>query len=198
MVASIACPSVVTQYSNTMDYSNVLLIGVSQSGGAADVYEVMKKCHEEGGVCVSITNVRDSLMTKTGSFYMNNECGPELSITAAKSYLTQTAMLIGIAAYISGNDELMDLLTRLPDIVAHSMELESQVESILPIYRNVEHLMIYGTRLSGRFGNGNRAQDSGNQLPGCPLLCVQRLPPRPHRDGSAFCALYLLYSGQRD
>lgn len=144
MVASIACPSVVTQYSNTMDYSNVLLIGVSQSGGAADVYEVMKKCHGEGGICVSVTNVRDSLMTKTGSFYMNNECGPELSITAAKSYLTQTAMLIGIAAYISGSSELMNLLTRLPDIVASSMELEPQVEHLLPLYRNVEHLMIYG------------------------------------------------------
>lgn len=82
MVASISAPSVVTAYKAAPDYSNVLMIAVSQSGGAQDIYEVMKACDSQGGVCVSITNTEGSLMTKAGKYHINNHCGPEKSITA--------------------------------------------------------------------------------------------------------------------
>lgn len=37
MVTSISAPSVVTAYKSAPDYSNVLMIAVSQSGGAQDI-----------------------------------------------------------------------------------------------------------------------------------------------------------------
>lgn len=147
MIASIATPAVVTCYQGNVDYSNALLIGVSQSGGAQDVYEVMKKCDDQGGICVAITNVRGSLMDTVGKYRMNNECGPETSITAAKSYITQLTMLVGIATYISENKELIEKLDHLADIVEESFLLEDQVRSIVPIYRNCEHMLIFGRGL---------------------------------------------------
>ncbi|MEF9919927.1 MAG: SIS domain-containing protein [Erysipelotrichaceae bacterium] len=147
MVASIATPSVITCYNGNVDYSNVLLIGVSQSGGAQDVYQVMKRCDEQGGICVSITNVEGSLMNTIGKYRMNNECGVETSITAAKSYITQLTMLTGIAAYISNNSELISKLDHLADIVEESMQLENQVKAIIPVYRNCEHMLVFGRGL---------------------------------------------------
>ena len=82
MVTSISAPSVVTAYKSAPDYSNVLMIAVSQSGGAQDIYEVMKACDEQGGICVSVTNVEGSLMTQVGKYKINNHCGPENSVTA--------------------------------------------------------------------------------------------------------------------
>ena len=82
MVASICAPSVVTAYHSNVDYSNVLMIAVSQSGGARDIYEVMKHCDEQGGVCVCVTNVEGSLMTQAGKYQVRNHCGPERSVTA--------------------------------------------------------------------------------------------------------------------
>ncbi len=76
MVVSISAPSVVTAYKSAPDYSNVLMIAVSQSGAAQDLFEVMKECDRQGGVCVGITNVEDSLMTQAGSYRLNNQCGP--------------------------------------------------------------------------------------------------------------------------
>ena len=101
MVTSISAPSVVTAYKSAPDYSNVLMIAVSQSGGAQDIYEVMKACDEQGGICVSVTNVEGSLMTQVGKYKINNHCGPENSVTAGKSYMTQVMVLTMIAAYIS-------------------------------------------------------------------------------------------------
>ena len=88
MVASICTPSVVTAYHGKVDYSNVLMIAVSQSGAARDIYEVMRQCDAQGGLCLSITNTEGSLMTTVGTYQINNHCGPENSITAGKSYMT--------------------------------------------------------------------------------------------------------------
>ena len=66
------------------------------------MYEVMKACVDDGGVCVSITNEPGSLMSGIGDVRMNNACGPELSVTAAKSYMTQLALIVALAAEISG------------------------------------------------------------------------------------------------
>jgi glucosamine--fructose-6-phosphate aminotransferase (isomerizing) len=147
MTASIASPSVITSYEVIPDYSNILLIGVSQSGGAQDVYETMKACENQGGVCVSITNVRDSLMTRVGSYYMNCECGPELSVTAAKSYITQLAIISALAAYISDNNDFIDEILHLKEIVSESLLIEDQIRKIIPLYRNASNILIFGRGL---------------------------------------------------
>lgn len=154
MVVSISAPSVITAYKAPPDYSNVLMIAVSQSGAAQDIYEVMKECDRQGGICVSITNVAGSLMTKAGSYKLNNHCGPERSITAGKSYLTQVTMLTMIAAYISGDRELLDTLDEAPEIVAKALTvLEDQVRDVVRFYRETEHLILVGRGLMDALAN---------------------------------------------
>ena len=143
MVASISAPSVVTAYKAAPDYSNVLMIAVSQSGGAQDIYEVMKACDAQGGLCVSVTNTEGSLMTKAGKYHIYNHCGPEKSITAGKSYLTQVTVLTALAAYISGDEELLRTLDEAPAIVEKALAvLEPQVRDVVRFYRETEHLIL--------------------------------------------------------
>ncbi len=144
MTASIAAPCVVTAYKSDIDYSDCLMIAVSQSGGGRDIYEVMKKCDADGGLCVSVTNVPGSLMTEAGKYKINNACGPEKSITAAKSYMTQLVVNLGIAAYISESSELLSILDELPEILQKSLALETQVRDVVRWYRNTAKLMVFG------------------------------------------------------
>lgn len=154
MVVSISAPSVVTAYKSAPDYSNVLMIAVSQSGAAQDLFEVMKECDRQGGVCVGITNVEDSLMTQAGSYRLNNHCGPEQSVTAGKSYMTQVTILTMIAAYISGDGELLDTLDKAPEIVAAALTgLEAQVRDVVRFYRETEHLLLVGRGLMDALAN---------------------------------------------
>lgn len=147
MVVSIAAPSIITRYEGNIDLSNTLTIGVSQSGGAQDVFEFMKKCDEAGGVCVCLTNVRDSLMTKAGKYYLNCECGFEESVTATKSYITQVTILTEMAAYISGNEKLTNELQNYSRVVEETLKMENQIRDIVPLFRNVDKIMIFGRGL---------------------------------------------------
>lgn len=147
MFVTISAPSTVTCYHSKASYHDALLIGISQSGGAQDVYQVMKKCVDDGGLCVSITNEPGCLMSTIGHYRMNNHCGEETSITAAKSYITQLTILIALAAYISQEKELLDLLDELPEIIHQAYTLEDQVKKIIPLFRNTEHLMLFGRGL---------------------------------------------------
>lgn len=147
MTTSIAAPSVITLYNGNIDLSNVLTIGVSQSGGAQDVYEFMVATEKQGGLCVSITNDRKSIMAGVGAYRMNLECGEEKSITAAKSYLTQLILLTAIASYLSNDQELIDFLPNISTIVERSFALEPQIKTIIPYLRNTENLLIIGRGL---------------------------------------------------
>lgn len=142
MVTSIASPSVVTKYDGAIDLKETLTIGVSQSGGARDVYEVMKKCRQDGGICVSITNERDTLMSDGGDFYLNCECGKEESITATKSYLTQVTLLFVLVASISQSPELTHCIESIPSVIEETLKIEEQIRKIVPIFRNTERILL--------------------------------------------------------
>ncbi|MFU7517195.1 SIS domain-containing protein [Clostridium sp. HCS.1] len=144
---SISSPSVVTCYEGNINYSDTMVIGISQSGGAKDIYQVMQKCVNDGGLCISITNEPNCLMSTIGDYKINNCCGIEKSITAGKSYITQLTILISLAAYISKNQDLLHLINELPEIVQESYALENQVNDIIPLFRNSEHLLIFGRGL---------------------------------------------------
>ncbi len=147
MIAMICAPSVITAYSGKVDYSDSLVIGVSQSGGARDVYEVMKHAKQQGALTVSITNVRGSLMTTVGDYHLNNECGPETSVTAAKSYMTQITLLSCFVAEISQDPKLLAQMDQLSDIVKDALALVPQVETLVPYIRNCDKVLLFGRGL---------------------------------------------------
>lgn len=154
MTVSISAPSVITAYKAVPDYSNVLMVAVSQSGAAQDIFEVMKECDRQGGLCVGVTNVEGSLMTQAGSYKLNNHCGPERSVTAGKSYLTQVTILTMIAASISGDKELSDTLDKAPQIVEKTLEtVESQTRDVVRFYRETQHLLLVGRGLMDALAN---------------------------------------------
>lgn len=143
-VASMSSPSVITQYGGMVDLSNALTIGVSQCGEAKDVYTVLKKCQDEGGISVSITNERECLLCGVGTHYINCECGKETSFTAAKSYMAQTTILLMIVAHLSGNQKLIDQIEKSPEIISACLNehVETQIKKSIPLFRNTKDILI--------------------------------------------------------
>lgn len=87
-------------------------------------------------------------MTQAGSYRLNNHCGPEQSITAGKSYMTQVTILTMIAAYISGDEELLDTLDKAPEIVTAALTIEAQVRDVVRFTGN-RTSPAGGTRVNG-------------------------------------------------
>lgn len=144
LVASMSSPSVITRYDGKIDLKDTLTIGVSQCGEAKDVYTVLRRCQDEGGIAVSVTNERDCLLRKVGTHYINCECGKETSFTAAKSYMAQVLILMLIVAYLSGEEMLIRQIEKSPEIISACMDrtIEEQIKNSIPLFRNARDILI--------------------------------------------------------
>jgi glucosamine--fructose-6-phosphate aminotransferase (isomerizing) len=90
---SLSAPSVLTRYGTRIRYSNCLGIGISQSGAAPDVAEVLAALREDGHATLAITNTPDSRITKEAEHTLLLDAGPEQSVAATKTYTASALAL---------------------------------------------------------------------------------------------------------
>ena len=150
-----AYPSIKTLLDGKLDLSDVLTIGVSQCGEAKDVYTVLEKCQNQGGIAVSVTNEHECLMRNVGNYYINCECGKETSFTAAKSYMSQMVITLLFAAVLSHDEKVLEQIKKAPDIIEQSLckNIEEQVKKSVPLFRNVQDILLLGRGFSYAVAN---------------------------------------------
>lgn len=154
-LTSMAYPSTVTLLDGKVDLSDVLTIGVSQCGEAKDVYTVLERCQNQGGIAVSVTNEHECLMRNVGNYYINCECGKETSFTAAKSYMSQAVITLLFAAVLSHDEKVLEQIKKAPDIIEQSLckNIEEQVKKSIPLFRNVQDILLLGRGFSYAVAN---------------------------------------------
>ncbi|MEG2751655.1 MAG: SIS domain-containing protein, partial [Anaerorhabdus sp.] len=76
------------------------------------------------------------------------ECGKEKSFTAAKSYIAQLTIIIALALHMSEREDLIDEIKNFVKITQDSLNLESQIRNIIPLFRNVKDILLIGRGLS--------------------------------------------------
>lgn len=91
--AVLAAPSVLTRYGSKVRYPNTLAIGISQSGAAPDVAEILEYMREEGHDTLAITNAPGSRLAKSASSAILLDAGLEKSVAASKTY--SASLLVG-------------------------------------------------------------------------------------------------------
>lgn len=109
----LATPSVISKYGAKVDYSDSLVIGISQSGAAEDVIAVISDAKASGALTAGITNITDSHLAKSVDFLFDCHAGAETSIAATKTFTAQMMILALIAAEISGNEALKSGLSEV-------------------------------------------------------------------------------------
>jgi glutamine---fructose-6-phosphate transaminase (isomerizing) len=105
---TLASPSTFTLYSSAMDFQDVLVIGISQSGESKDILETVRRARERGASTLSITNNENSSLAQAAHIHLWLHAGEEESVAATKTY---TAELLSL--YRSQHRSL-NLESRLP------------------------------------------------------------------------------------
>jgi glucosamine--fructose-6-phosphate aminotransferase (isomerizing) len=90
---SLCAPSVLTRFGTHVKYSNCLAIGISQSGAAPDVAEVLAALRKDGHATLAITNTADSRLTKEAECSLLLDAGQEKSVAATKTYTASALAL---------------------------------------------------------------------------------------------------------
>lgn len=110
---SLAAPAVLTRYASRVRYRNCLAIGISQSGAAPDVAEVLLSLREGGHTTLSITNTPGSRLTVEAESTLLLDAGTEKSVAATKTYSATLLALYEVVRALGG--ELPDPKGLLPD-----------------------------------------------------------------------------------
>ena len=122
IVAGDAAASIITLYDGKPNFNNDLVIGISQSGKAADMMEVLKQANSTGAVTVAITNDEDSPMAKIAKYHLFCNAEKEISVAATKTFSAQLALIAYLTGYISENEELLNNIRKVSKFLKETLE----------------------------------------------------------------------------
>lgn len=94
---ALAAPSVWTRYGGAVRYPRSLVVGISQSGEAPDVSEVLDALRQKGHATLGITNTAGSRVTRVADATLELGVGQEHSVAATKTYTSSLLALYELA-----------------------------------------------------------------------------------------------------
>ena len=135
---ALASPSAFTLYDTQMDLTDVLVIGVSQSGESKDVLETVRRSRELGASTLTITNDESSSMAEVADGHFFLRAGEEESVAATKTYTASLLILYLLAMALRGDENPSEEAQRLPEMARETLEAEWKG---LERYRYAEHIV---------------------------------------------------------
>lgn len=163
MVVAPAAPSLLTLYDSHMHLDKALVVGVSQSGKATDVIEVLERSRELGAMTLAVTNTADSPIVQAAEFSLLTHAHEEKAIAATKTYTTTLAVAYQLAACWAEREDLQAAITQVPGAIEELFEeAEAWIAGRTERYRYMETCTILG-----RGVNFASAQEIGLKLQEC-------------------------------
>ncbi len=95
--AILSAPSVLTRFGVRVRYPKCLCIGISQSGAAPDVAEVLEAARQDRHTTLALTNVAGSRIAQVAEHVLLFDVGEERALAATKTY---TASLLALALLV--------------------------------------------------------------------------------------------------
>lgn len=145
---ALAAPSVVTLYEARLDLADALVIGISQSGEAADVQAVLDCARESGALTVTITNEEQSSMARQTDNLLLCRAGREKALAATKTYTAELTLLGLFAAQLAGRDDLTAAIEELPAAVECVISARERFEKAVERYTHIDDCLVLGRGLN--------------------------------------------------
>jgi glucosamine--fructose-6-phosphate aminotransferase (isomerizing) len=129
-----------------------LTIAISQSGETADTLEAMRAARAHGSRVIGIVNAVGSTIAREadGGIYLH--AGPEIGVASTKAFTSQIAALALLGGHLGTQRglapeiarDLVCHLTRLPDLIAETLEVEPEVKAVAEQWADAHHALYLG------------------------------------------------------
>ncbi len=140
--AALAAPSVFTLYEGRLHLDHALVLGISQSGKAADVIEVLRRSRDDGQLTGCITNDPGSPMAAAVEHPLCCRAGVERSLPATKTYTTSLGLTALLVAALAEDAALHEALQRIPGWIAEVLDSAAGIAGRTERYRYVEECVV--------------------------------------------------------
>ena len=116
-------PSIITLEQSKFDFSEALVIVISQSGKSADLVECERKSRLMGAHTVIITNNVTSPIIKEANYFLNMFANEEKSVAATKTFTQTLLVLIKLVFICLGKKNINDDIKKLSEIIVNDSSL---------------------------------------------------------------------------
>jgi glutamine---fructose-6-phosphate transaminase (isomerizing) len=127
---ALGTPSIVSLYNVVPDFSEALVVGISQSGASPDIVGVVAAARAQGSPTVAITNEPKSLLAGAAERTIALGAGPERAIAATKTYTAELLAIALLSAALADDPAGRAALASVPDSIARTLALEPEIERI--------------------------------------------------------------------
>ena len=150
---------VTVEYASEFRYGKTLLtpkdivIAVSQSGETADTLAAIKMAHECGAFVYGVCNVIGSSISREADTGTYIHVGPEIGVASTKAFTGQVTVLTMLAVAVgqirgtvsdSESTNIAKAISRLPELISKTLELNEKVEELSRIYTFVHNFLYLG------------------------------------------------------
>jgi len=133
-----ASASLFTVYGVEMDLSDTLVLGISQSGRASDVVELLEQTRPHAALTAAVTNTAESPICHVAQIKLLTHADREQSIPATKTYTTALAVLHQLSAYWAQDTKMIDSIQQVPQLMAQVFAQEDHIRQRSERYRYLE------------------------------------------------------------
>ncbi|HWT07032.1 MAG TPA: glutamine--fructose-6-phosphate transaminase (isomerizing), partial [Xanthomonadales bacterium] len=118
------------RYGDRFMDARTLTIAMSQSGETADTIEAVKIAKDEGAPIIGISNVVGSHLTRMADATLYTRGGPEISVAATKTYVSQAIAAVLLALYLARVRKSAPI-ERLREIAENTKLLPAAIDVVL-------------------------------------------------------------------
>src|SRR5207248_2195571 len=140
------------RYRRELRIPGTLTIAISQSGETADTLEALRAAKTVGSTVIGLVNVVGSTIAREadGGIYLH--AGPEIGVASTKAFTAQVVALLLLGLWLGRQrgvsvDEgraMVTELLRLPDLVARTLQVESQIRALAQRYAEARNALYLG------------------------------------------------------
>ena len=111
-------PSIITLENSHFDFSNTLVLVISQSGLSKDLIICEQASRKMGAETMILTNNVNSPIVNNANYFFNINAGEEESVAATKTFALSLLNIIKLIAVVSDNKKIIDNIFQLPDHIS--------------------------------------------------------------------------------
>ena len=128
--------------SRTWDEDTLVII-ISESGESFDMVWALRQAKETSKT-LAISNVSDSTIAKEADNAIQTLAGPEIGISATKTYITQLTVIYLIAETLSRSYDFQKRLSEVPTYVGEVLKESDAIEEIAERYEFEDNALFVG------------------------------------------------------
>jgi glutamine---fructose-6-phosphate transaminase (isomerizing) len=138
--AGLVSPSTTTLYGARPDFTDVLYLSVSQSGGSPDLVNATEAARAQGALTVAVTNTPSSPLSDAAELSVDIKAGDELAVAATKTYsATLLSLYLLVDAVREGTGAAVANIGELA-----ATALAAPIDEAVERYRAIERVVTTG------------------------------------------------------